>query len=111
MYGINWRRGWAGFWLVLLLCGPLGPPGAGHVAHVPSPPASEAGASLAGPQLGHHGAACAICHLLTGLRYTPAAHPAPAPAEVRFDGLARTAPSLRPSWLGDTSASRAPPRS
>lgn len=77
--------------LALVLCGPVGPLGAAHVAKAdlafaPStvaPPAIEQAVNV----MGAHGPSCLACHLLTGLRWTadgpfsldPALGPTPAP--------------------------------
>ncbi len=104
------RRFEASVLLALLLCGPIGPLGAYHVAQADTGLPRATAASAADDLSTAHGPACAICHFLTSLRVTPAASPAvvtPAtPAVAQFpasDGQAVH------DWLASPSAGRGPP--
>ena len=104
------RRFEASVLLALLLCGPIGPIGAYHVAQadpgLPRTTVVSAAADLATA----HGPACAICHFLTSLRFTAVTTPATLPPAV-----AAAAPSPAPdgvavhAWLARPSVGRGPP--
>lgn len=107
------RRVGAGLLLAMLLCGPLGPMGAQHVAHVPLAADTGTGASVvaARASIGHDAQTCAICHLLSGLRWMPAGQLSIVQAEVAELRSAPSTPPVAPLWLGDAPSSRAPPLS
>jgi hypothetical protein len=103
----------ASFLLALVLCGPVGPLGAAHVA--------KADLAFAPSTVDHptveqtvdgtaaHGPSCLVCHLLTGLRWTaegpfsldPALGPTAGPVAAPVDSLLAPGVPLRPG--------RAPP--
>lgn len=96
--------------LGLLLASPAGLPGVLHVAHLPASPRPAAAVLGAAPAAAGHGAACAICHVLSGLRW----HAAVPPAALTPVAAGRTCVFSSPHdslrcWLAEASAGRAPP--
>ena len=104
------RRFEASVLLALLLCGPIGPVGAYHVAQAdPGLPRTTAVSAVADLTTAH-GPACAICHFLTSLRVTPAASPATvAPLLAAVAQFPASDGQAIHDWLASPSAGRGPP--
>lgn len=99
--------------LALLFAGPFGPLGAIHVAQTDAAVSHDLAVSATGEgSPAGHGPACAVCHLLTGLRFTTPAWPT-VQAPAHLSALLPIPPrvSVTLVWLADVSAGRAPPRS